>query len=203
SYSPFLRDTGSGPAQIDLWEAVRATDPDDEGVQSLTGPGAAAFLNDQAALLYLEAVTADLDRCIGNHCINQGQELRFTWRLLLGRREDLAAIRSAALSGATLYPAWELAERRPERLLLTSADVLSHAALLARGTSVIQSMRDSLRPPLENAIHLYTILLETSPTLVNRVQAGIGSEFDDTLARLRNGTLSGWQYLYDHLRHLH
>ena len=187
---------------IELWEAVRTTASSDEDVHALEGSAGAEFLSNKAVLLYLEVTLARLDRCLSNHCLNQGEEYRYQWRVLIGSRSDLEVMRLRGRRGSLLNPAWDLSPLRPNRHTMAPADVESYDALLRSGSSVIQSLRQRLRPTLEQAVRVFAPALDVDPALRDRALAGLSTGLDAQLADFTALTRLGWQHLYDHLRHL-
>ncbi|MCP5519595.1 MAG: PKD domain-containing protein [Verrucomicrobiales bacterium] len=201
AYAPFL--TGGGAAQIALWELLETASAGSRAVVSLTDADSAAFLADKAALLYLERTTADLDTCTDNHCINQGQERRGVWRVLLGLRDELTALREKALNDDAVEPAWDLEDLRPERLLLRPADTLSHPALSERGLDFMRDSRDRLLASVQAAGALFGGRLGIPATTTSAALNALAVDFDAWLAGLRAGGRIGWQHGLDHLRHLY
>jgi PKD repeat protein len=194
NYQPFL----PRGAQIDLWELVAAAD----AIASDT-PLSGGFLNNKAALLFLETTVADLDTCIDNHCLNQGKEHRLVWRVLLGAHADLEAMRKAAIAARVPYPAWDLPEVRFERLLLRTPDVATHEALARRGVAFLGPASQRLRQAIRIALRLYAPLLEVTPAAADQAIKGLETDFDAWIKGRPTENFAGWQYGLDHLRHLH
>lgn len=200
-YPPFL--AGDGAAQIELWELLERVPTGPRTVTPLTGADSAAFLANKAALLYLERTTADLDTCTDNHCINQGQERRGAWRVLLGGREALTTMRQQALAGEVVDPAWDLEELRPEKLLLRSSDILSHTALSDRGLDFARDSRDRLLSAVQAAGALFGARLGVTGSTTTAALNALGPGFDAWLSGMSAGNRIGWQHGLDHLRHLY
>lgn len=202
-YRPFQGAGRARGAPLPLWELLEAPAAAGPGVTALAESGGAGFLEDKALLLYLELTTADLDTCVDNHCINQGQEVRGVWRVLVASRADLAALRQRALGEAVPAPAFALADLRAERLCLRSADALSHAALSQRGLDFIRQSRDRLLPALQTAVRLYGTGLDIPASTTTRAVEALGTGLDRWLASVAAGHRLGWQHGLDHLRHLY
>ena len=200
AYGPFIDPSDS--QQYDLWELVGPVDAIASDT-ALTGAAGGTFLQTRSALLFLEVIEADLDTCIDNHCVNQGSEYRLSWRVLLGARTDLDAMRNAALAGTVPWPAWSLADVRFERLSLGQADVLTHDALARKGTSFLGRAAAELRTALREAIPLYGSRFGVSATVSNRAVAALESGFDTWLAQLPGADYLRWQHGLDHVRHLY
>jgi PKD repeat protein len=193
SYAPFL----PGGVQLELWEAFTPGPGVDPGQ-----PLDAALLAGRIALLFAEEVTADLDRCLDNHCLNQGKELRLTWRLLLAREADAAALRAAALAGALPDPAGRLPDARLPRLHLTAANTAAAGPLRQAALDALRAARDALLPAVQAAAALLAHPLGLSRAAALAAEAGLRGRLDALLADFAAGRDPAWPHALDHARHL-
>ena len=88
------------PDGTTLWEML----PADTAAEPPGEPLTSALVEGQTALLFLEMTSADLDRCIGDNCINQGREHRLVWRVLLVPNATAITIRLRSLGLPTTGP---------------------------------------------------------------------------------------------------
>ncbi len=196
-------------AEPKLWELLEEMPGDVSQVTVLSQPGAAKFLEPMAALLYLELTPASLDTCLDNHCINQGEEMRGVWRVLLAPRDTLEALRRHARLSAKCselpWPAWQLEELFPERLYLHSKDGYPDAEhelnLFTRGKKLLLTAQEKLRAKLTMAGGLFPPLLEIPEDLTAAAQDGLGS-IPPWIKAIEEADRIGWQHSLDHLRHL-
>jgi hypothetical protein len=94
---PQLRDQAAAlHPQYDLWEMFKAGEPDTTPLATPAG-----FLDDKAALLFVELKQDGLRNCSPNDCNDRGAQVTETVRLLLIRTTDLAKViaAGAALGG--------------------------------------------------------------------------------------------------------
>lgn len=208
-YAPFK----SGPkAYYEAWELLLAGAKERSESRALIGAEGAQFLKDKVVCLHVEESVNDLDRCLQDHCINQGKEQQLNWKFLLFSKPDARAIRGQTAtppppSEAELKARFNKAFRLPaidfERCLLSDAAVTSYERLaIAFESAAARSVREQLLAAVETAIKSFGPPLSI-PNASSYSRQGLQESMALALESVMQSKHVGIQHFWDNVRHLY